>query len=234
VSLSKSNRAMLLCVLTLLLGTAASASAAFFIITPPRALLPTLRTYPQAAASWWKWALSQPADRNPILDTEGTQCANGQPAFGVWYLAGSDQSAPVRRTCTVPKFRTLVFPVINVLAPWIVTAPDDIPTDADIAALRESARRIADATDLTLTIDGVAVRNLGRFFEESTPVALTLPENNLFGVEAGLRLEPGFDAGYYVAVSGLLPGKHTLAWSGASEALGFSQDITYEITVRGF
>jgi hypothetical protein len=230
----KSHRARFLIVLTLTVSCAASVSAAFFVVSPPRTRLPTLQTYPQGAASWWKWAVGQPIAVNPIKDTTGEHCAKGQPAFGVWYLAGSDSTEPVRRSCTVPKFRTLLFPVLNVIAPWIPDNPQDIAGPADLDALRTSARRITDASDLKLTIDGVEVRNIQRFYEESTLITVTLPNNNIFGVEGGKSIDPGVDAGYYVAVSGLLPGKHTLAWSGHSDALLFSQDITYAITISGF
>lgn len=226
-----SQRMRFLAVLTLVLGIAASASAAFFIVTPPRVVLPTLRTYPQAAASWWKWAAAQSVDESAILDPTGERCANGQPALGIWYLAGGASAEPVRRTCTVPKFRTLLIPVMN----YVVAAFDsDPPEDREEKVLRAQARDIADATHLKLTIDGVEVRNVKRFYVESTLFTVTLPENNLFGADPGQVLDPAVDAGYYVAITGLLPGKHTLSWSGHSDTLEFSQDVSYEITIRGF
>lgn len=227
-----SHRVRILGVLALTLGIAASVSAGFFKLTPPRKRLPTDQTYSEAAASWWTWALSQPATKSPITDPTGEYCAEGQPESDIWYLAGSASTEPITRRCTIPRHRTLLFPVLNVISPWIPESPTDIATDTDVEALRASARAIRDATDLELTIDGVKVHNLKRFYEESELIKVDLPADNIFGVGEGKSIDPGADAGYYVAVSGLPRGKHTIAWSGSSEALGFSQDITYVITVR--
>jgi hypothetical protein len=232
MTLYTSRRVTTLGVLVLSLSIAASVSAGFFKITPPRKRLPTDQTYGEAAASWWTWALSQPATKNPLKDPTGKYCAEGQPASDIWYLAGSNSPEPVVRRCTVPRSRTLLFPVLNVISSWIPDSPTDIATEEDVESLRANARVISDATDLSLTIDGVKVHNLKRFYEESELIKVDLPADNIFGVPEGKRIDPGADAGYYVAVSGLHPGKHTLVWSGRSEALDFSQDITYVITVR--
>lgn len=230
MTLYTSHRVRNLGVVVLTLSIAASVSAGFFKITPPKKRLPNEQTYSAAAASWWTWALSQPATKNPITDPTGEHCAEGQPESDIWYLAGSNSTEPVRRTCTVPKHRTLLFPVLNVISPWTPDSPTDIATEEDVESLRASARGIRDATDLELTIDGVKVHNLKRFYEESELIKLDLPADNIFGVGEGKSVDPGVDAGYYVAVSGLPRGRHTLAWSGRSQE--FSQDITYVITVR--
>lgn len=47
---------------------------------------------------------------------------------------------------------------------------------------------------------------------------------------AGTVLSPSADAGYYVAISGLLPGNHTIAWH--ASAPGAEQDITYNIRIN--
>jgi len=232
MTLYTSHRVRILAALVLSLSIAASVSAGFCKITPPGKRLPTEQTYSEAAASWWTWALSQPATKNPITDLTGEHCAEGQPASDIWYLAGTNSPDPVKRKCTVPRSRTLLFPVLNVISPWIPDSPTDIATEADVESLRANARGISDATDLKLTIDGVKVNNLKRFYEESALIKVALPADNIFGAGEGKSIDPGADAGYYVAVSGLSPGKHTIAWSGRSETLRFSQDITYVITVR--
>lgn len=224
------NRAKFLSVMLLVLGIAASASAAFFIITPPRLPLPTLRTYNQTAADWWKWLLAQPVATNPLLDETGAQCGRGQPFLGAWYLVGAlPDSGPVERACTIPNFRTLIIPVSNLL---YGAFPTDPPAERTEAFVREQTRAIQSATDLTLTIDGQPVNNLANFYEESTLFSVTLPNNNIYGEPGGTVVSPSADAGYYVAVSGLLPGNHVIKWHATFE--GSEQDVTYNIRVNLF
>jgi hypothetical protein len=72
---------------------------------------PNGHTYGEWVAAWWRWALSQPASTNPILDSNGAFCANEQEGE-VWFLAGS-AGEMVTRSCTVPKKTALMFPVVN-------------------------------------------------------------------------------------------------------------------------
>lgn len=37
------------------------------------------QTYAQLAAAWWQWAVAQPAHLDPLRDTTGVHCAQGQP-----------------------------------------------------------------------------------------------------------------------------------------------------------
>jgi hypothetical protein len=210
-----------------MLSVASTAAAAFFIVTPPRTILPTLRTYNQSAADWWKWLLAQPANVSPLLDTTGAQCGRGQPLLGAWYLAGAPDSNPVTRSCTVPNFRTLLIPVANGL---YGAFPSDPAAERTEQFVRSQLAFVKDASELSLSIDGTPVNNVGNFYEESTLFNVTLPQNNIFDVPGGTVLSPSADAGYYVAVSGLLPGQHTITWHSVID--GISQDVTYNIRVN--
>src|SRR3954464_2597303 len=67
------------------------------------------------AAAWWQWALSEPADTNPLIGgySGGPQC-DGQPLTDTqakeWFLGGSFGASAVERTCTVPVGTHLFFP----------------------------------------------------------------------------------------------------------------------------
>src|SRR6187549_430426 len=89
---------------------AAPAAAALFFVYPPLTW-PLGKSYSTHAADWWKWAVTQPEDRSPLLDETGEDCGQGQSGL-TWYLAGSFDSVPVLRSCTIPSGRTLVFPVV--------------------------------------------------------------------------------------------------------------------------
>src|SRR2546427_7156737 len=67
-------------------------------IAPPNSH-PHGLTYGEWNGRWWQWALSIPSDVNPVLDTTGVHCAEGQTGK-VWFLAGTFGGAATR-TCTI-------------------------------------------------------------------------------------------------------------------------------------
>lgn len=72
------------------------------------------RTYVEWCKSWWNWILSIPKPCNPLLDPDGTYSSRNQPSLNVWFLAGSfGDSANVKRSCTIPTGRAVLFPVVN-------------------------------------------------------------------------------------------------------------------------
>jgi len=64
-------------------------------------------------STWWTWAASSPAESNPVADTTGEHCDQGQ-RVGVRLLAGSFGETVTRR-CTVPADVPLVGPAVNLL-----------------------------------------------------------------------------------------------------------------------
>jgi hypothetical protein len=193
-------------------------------------------TYSEWAASWWQWALTQPVETNPVLDETGVNCAQGQQG-PVWFLAGSFGSAPVKRTCTVPADRAILIPVVN-FAQFAFplcdgTLPPDLCDPAEKRTeeyLRMQAAFVADATHLRASVDDVKVAKVASYYEQSTLFSLTLPADNLFGLPEGFVLGPCVDAGYYVMIAPLTPGKHKVAVSGALPG-GFSVDVKYDLTI---
>jgi len=97
--------------------------------------------------------------------------------------------------------------------------------------LRAQVAGIGDATNLSVTIDGVAVRDVSRFLVDSKIFSATLPVDNVFGTSE-LLLSPAVDRGFYVAIAPMLPGTHTIKFHG--ELGGYVQDATYNLTVAGF
>lgn len=218
MNLYKSNRLRFLVVLVLMLGLTVSASAAFFRITAPNTPLPNQKSYSQSAADYWKWVYGN----NEVgpNDTTGASCKVGQPLLGTWYLAMNWSDLPsVTRNCTIPVGRTLLIPIVSVA---IGAGPGDSPAQKEVEFVRARTRNfIADSENFSLTIDGSPVPNLERYYEESTVFAVT---------SDGIVSDPTVDAGYYVAVSNLLPGNHTIHWHADSPTLG-DQDVTYNIKV---
>jgi hypothetical protein len=74
-----------------------------------------------------------------------------------------------------------------------------------------------------------------RFRIRSNVFSITVPENNLFGIDAG-TYSPAIDDGFYVMLNPLGVGAHTVQFQGASGGcplIGgpFSAIVTYELTV---
>ena len=194
-------------------------------IAPPQSR-PHGKSYGEWAAEWWQWALGIPVSSNPLLDLTGENCAVNQPDH-VWFLAGTFGGEPVTRECTIPTGRALLFPLINNA---YFAFPNDPPETRTEEFIRAQVACAEDATLSLVEIDGVPVRDPGRYFEESVVFEVVLGEDNLFGAPAGFTLSPSVDAGYYLFLTPLTPGEHTIHWQ-VTSGCGFSQDITYHLTV---
>ena len=111
---------------------------------------------------------------------------------------------------------------------WISTLPTD-PTTAD--TIRPLIEPVVDAaTDLACEIDGDVVKHVGQYRTESPLFDVTVPENNIFGLDPG-TYGPSLDEGYYLMHAPLNAGHHTLHFHGSLPTLPFTLDITYHITV---
>jgi hypothetical protein len=203
----------------------AAAALALFFVYPPGSL-PLLKPYGVHAANWWKWVLAQPASKSPLLDDTGANCGQGQSGLA-WYLAGAPGNDAVYRQCTLPAGRTLIFPVVNAAYFAFTTDPPDQRTEAYV---RSQNTFVEQATNLEVEIDGVSIPNVKSFLEKSQLFDVTLPADNIFGLDAGTVLSPSADEGYYLAIAPLLPGHHTLHFHG--EVPGLVQDVTYDLTVK--
>lgn len=191
---------------------------------------PLGKTYSALAADWWKWVLKSPKPKSPFIDATGVNCKEGQSSSyaTVWYLAGIfEGDGTITRNCTIPVGRHILFPVLNTLAAAFPTDPAAEKTEAYLRGLNEY---IGEATNLEVEIDGTTVPNVARWYEESVRFNVTLPANNIYDLPTGQQLNPAYDAGYYLAITPLPYGQHTIHFHG--EVAGAVQDVTYNITIR--
>lgn len=212
-----------------LTGAGVAHAGLSLVYPPPPYGYPALQSYSQLAANWWKWALTQPAATSPLLDTTGANCGAGQSG-AVWFLAGGLDSTPVHRTCTVPYGKTIVFPIVNSAYFAFTTDPADQRTETFVRD--QAAAGIAGATNLRAEIDGVPVLSPLAYHEKSVLFKVTLPDGNIFGLPAGMVLDPSADEGYYLALIPLLPGKHTVHFHGELPASGLVEDVSYDLVVK--
>lgn len=205
------------------------------------------RTYAQLQAAWWQWAFSLPVAANPLFDT--ATCDTGQ-AGDVWFIGGkfcqTGQLCPPTavRTCTIPRTKAVFFPIGNV--------EDSIPEEPNfgcgnnlpplksgtVAEMRACVNGfVSNFTTIAAWLDGTPIATTQKNFRsQSIQFDITLPEDNLLngigeGPVAAGTYSPVVDEGYYVLLSPLIPGPHTLRiiayYNGA-----LSQDITYTLNVN--
>jgi hypothetical protein len=194
------------------------------------------RSTGELAAAWWQWALSKPAAESPLFGGGSSynkkQC-DGEPVTATpdetWFLAGLAGTDAVERTCTVPAGSTLFFPVVT--SSFVFTDPE---TDTDEQA-RESASGFMDALladpdfEMSVTVDGEEIKK-SRIVRAETPFfEVQLPRNNVFGEPQGEYR--AFADGLWVTLGPLPPGEHTIEWEMSAPNVGFSQNITYNLTV---
>jgi hypothetical protein len=98
------------------------------------------------------------------------------------------------------------------------------------AELRACAKGFADQfTDLSLTIDGVAIADLQRFRVQSPVFQFTAAKNNVFGIPPGTTRSVA--DGFWVLIQPLSPGTHTISFGGAYPPGPFTTFVTYTLTV---
>jgi len=190
---------------------------------------------PELTAQWWQWALSIPAPLNPQLDPTGENGVVGQHG-PVWFLAGIFGGGTVTRTCSVPEGKALFFPVINDVEINTPNVCGSGPNNVSVKILRAmSAASVNGAANLSVTVDGVVVKNLRCVQSEVFEVAL--PANSIFvplcppaSVPAGVY-SPAVSDGYYVLLNPLRVGNHTLHFYAENPAATLAQSVTYNLTV---
>jgi hypothetical protein len=190
----------------------------------------------QLSAEWWQWALSIPTSVNPQTDTTGKNAVVGQRG-SVWFLAGVfNGGTVVRNMVFVPQGTALFFPVINsvnINTPNVCGQGGPLTVSELRAA---SAASIDKATNLSVTVDGIAIKKLRRV--KSQVFSVALPEDNVFNtpcggpgsVPAGIY-SPAVDDGFYVLLDPLSVGNHALHFHAENPSQNFIQDVTYNLTV---
>src|SRR5271165_2755078 len=191
------------------------------------------KSFDQLSAEFWQWALSIPTGENPLLDTNGDNSMIGQHG-PVWFLAGLFGQGTVARTCSVPEGKSLYFPVINNV---ILNSPNVCGQGASMSVkeLRAVIAPYIDAAaNLSVTVDGVPIKDVRRV--KSEVFAAALPKDNVFVAPCGGDspegiYSPAVDDGFYVSLKPLSVGPHAIHFHAESPAGTIVQDVTYNITV---
>lgn len=197
---------------------------------PQRAPAPTVVAgSPELANMWWQWATSAPRPNNPLTDRTGENCGVGQQG-DVWFLAGGFGNAYIRRVCTVPQGKALFFPLIN-----MVQGRGRRSSLSCEQAKAYVKRNNETATDLFAEIDGVPVPDLQMYrlaSDECFDMFSRVPAG-----QGGYNAYPTATDGYWLKITPLPKGRHTLKFGGRYDNPGAEfgtivQDIEYVIFIE--
>jgi hypothetical protein len=210
-----------------LLGAAATTARAG--VVPPNSNAHG-KSYSEWSASWWQWLFSQPVDGHPGTDSPDFDVTAGQSGH-VWFLAGP--FGTVERSITIPAGTSLYVALVNVDASSLEEAPFHGETEEEQLAI---ANGFADyITDLSFTIDGKEVKNIEDFRVTSPQFSFSAPTPWIFGATGGSGTAVG--VGYFVMLSPLSVGEHTIHYTGAFKFSDAPEDyiavdMTYHVTVK--
>lgn len=189
-------------------------------------------SYGDWSAAWWQWAYSLPVDQNPLFDETGALAGQGQSG-PVFFLAGVfNVTGTAERTCNVPVGKAILFPILN--TEWDNYCPPATMSQEELLA--QVNAQLDQVSSLECQLDGIAITNLTNFRTTSGAFDVTFPDNNLFqlfGCDVPAGNYPGFvSGGYYVMLTPLAKGAHTLHFHGGiGDPPFFALDITYHLNV---
>jgi len=189
--------------------------------------------YETLGAKWWQWAYSFPADEVPFFNDGGPVDVSAHQSGHVWFLAGGDTGTNPR-TGSVPPGTTLFFPIANLINDYpCVQDPSFQPLPGE--TLEQFLQRTGNAflpefTDLFAEIDGVPLRNLTAY-RATSPLFIFTADPALaefFDPCVTGSRQPGVAVGYWLLLTPLTPGVHTLHFGSPS----WGQNASYVITVK--
>jgi hypothetical protein len=189
------------------------------------------KTYGQWSARWWQWAISIPANENPLLQAGEVDCGIGQEG-PMWFLAGNFGGA-VERSCTIPRGKALLFPLLNA---FYFNGPDE---DFTVDEKRAELDFFLDLScQLDSSLDGLPTTYaLVTARVQSPTFNVEFPEDNIFGVPAGHVDDEVVSDGHWVIIPALPPGEYEIHFGGAfcdpetSDPIFMPVDVTYFVTV---
>jgi len=189
----------------------------------PRNYQPFGKSWEKWTAIWCNWLLSISRDKNPAVDESGKNCSQNQVDANVWFLAGTfGNNIPVRRKCTVPKSKAILFP--------ISVKEDSFTEDLDMTNEEDLAVRARNSMDrlicLQLTVDGKKLLNLDEYRVQSEFFDLIFPEDNVYDVKPGITRS--VCDGYWAFLRPLPIGSHEIYFS-AQVFLPKDDEVTKQI-----
>jgi hypothetical protein len=183
------------------------------------------KTFGQWTVDWWNWAFSVPRAVNPIYDDTG-QFAHVNQHGPVWFLAGTfGENKIVRRTCTIPYGKAILFPIINYEINKI--EKPGLRTKSDL--INDVIEDINDIVKKDVIIDGELLP-VYRIQADPPTFVLRIVE----GLDADLpggAIEAAAD-GYWIFLKPLSVGKHNIYFHGACSGGTRNSRAEYTVLVK--
>jgi hypothetical protein len=183
---------------------------------------------------WWQEMVEYDCANNPWLNPDNALFyESGQ----VYFLAGiSTPGGSV--DITVPTGKAILFPLVN----FYNTSPCPFPgygpapgQTMEQFLTQITADALALVDNLSATVDGVAIGNLGSYSFLTNMFQITVnPDLADCGFDpcATGESQPSVAGGYYLMLKPMAPGTHTVHYHAEIPAWGAVQDGTYHITVQ--
>jgi hypothetical protein len=184
--------------------------------------------YSEWVARQLQWELSFPAAVSPATDATGERCGYGQSG-PVFFLATIVIGSPqVTRTCRVPAGVALLFPLFGNSCSTVEPPPYFASNEAELlACARTRIESVNPEATIVVSLDGVAVPDIGRYRVQTPPFTIAFSPDNAFDIEP-LVATSLLDS-YAILFAPLPPGEHTLQFS--VELPDGTLGATYHLTV---
>lgn len=185
--------------------------------------------YGEWAARHWQWLLSLPSKDDPSQDSIGETCFTNQVDENVWFLAGPSNTGRVERSCTIPSGKAILIPLLTGICDY--HSDPTLKTESD---LRTCAYSGIEGASKQLSVDGLEIKNIESYRVQSPLFNLTIPADNMLGLEPVDSTEATAD-GYYVILEPLPAGRHIIQVSASivdDPVFNFAADITENIEVK--
>jgi len=166
-----------------------------------------------------------PAHANPAADEIGQYGGMDQVDRDVWFLAGTLGGKPVKRKCSIPAGRAILFPVINYEMNSL--EKPQLRTESELVGHVQQDQD--DIINLDAIVDGENVP-IYRVKSDPTFFAITAPEDNVVLIPDGGTTQATAD-GYWVFLKPLHLGEHDIHFSGSCSAGIRKVNARYHITV---
>jgi len=193
-------------------------------VLPPNST-PYGMTYGEWSAKWWEYVFELPQNNHPLADQTGAQCSAGQLG-PVFFLVGTMGGAATR-TCTIPAGKAILIPIVNSAC----AIPDDGNDIEAIKSVCSSQMDLVDVESLKVVVDGKELQELGTYRFTSPIFSFMGADPNIFYPFYGGYREFAFADGYWVLLTPLPPGNHTIHFEAEIPSWAFKVDVTYNLIV---
>jgi hypothetical protein len=183
------------------------------------------KSFGQWTVDWWNWAFSAPRPINPIYDNTG-RFGHVNQRGPVWFLAGTfGENKIVKRTCTIPDGRGILFPVINYEINKI--EKPSLRTKSEL--IKDVIEDINDIVKKDVIIDGESAP-VYRIQSDPPTFVLRIVEGLDIDMPGG-SIEAAAD-GYWVFLKPLCIGKHQIYFHGACSGGTRNSRAEYNVIVK--